>query len=240
MGTLAVIFLCLCFVLPFLAIELSYRQTSYYKAKRRGFFTSLIFDKGALGEYYIYDYLKQYEQKGARFLFNVYLPSHSKNSDTTEIDVIMIFDKGICVFESKNYSGWIFGNENQKMWTQCLPQGKGKKAKKEKFYNPVWQNNAHIKALEALLSNKGLPVFSIITFSKRCTLKDISYNNKPTLYITKRNSIKKIINDIYSSYPAVLDTGAINELYNVLLPFTQINDEIKSKHIEQINNIKNR
>lgn len=39
-------------------------------------------------------------------LRNIYVPYNGK---TSEIDVLMIREKGIFVFESKNYSGWIFG-----------------------------------------------------------------------------------------------------------------------------------
>ena len=48
-------------------------------------------------------------------LKNLYVPLQGK---TTEIDLLMIHEKGIFVFESKNYSGWIFGSSDQLNWTQ--------------------------------------------------------------------------------------------------------------------------
>ena len=59
-----------------------------------------------------------------RYLFNLYLPKD--DGGTTEIDVVFLHDSGMYVFESKNYSGWIFGTETQKNWTQTLPMGPGK------------------------------------------------------------------------------------------------------------------
>ena len=44
----------------------------------------------------------------------------------------MIHEKGIFVFESKNYSGWIFGSADQLNWTQSLQNGE-----KHHFYNPI-------------------------------------------------------------------------------------------------------
>ena len=44
-----------------------------------------------------------------KILRNVYLPK--ENGQTSEIDLLYITEKGIFVFESKNYSGWIFGND---------------------------------------------------------------------------------------------------------------------------------
>lgn len=52
------------------------------------------------------------------------------------IDLLMIHEKGIFVFESKNYSGWIFGSADQLNWTQSLQNGK-----------PVWgQDCTHCMA----------------------------------------------------------------------------------------------
>lgn len=36
---------------------------------------------------------------------------------TTQIDHILVSTKGIFVIETKNYSGWIFGDENSRQWT---------------------------------------------------------------------------------------------------------------------------
>ena len=52
--------------------------------------------------------VKLFGRKG-RTLRNVYIPKD--NEETSEIDVVYITQKGIFVFESKNYTGWIFGDE---------------------------------------------------------------------------------------------------------------------------------
>jgi hypothetical protein len=49
---------------------------------------------------------------------NLYIPK--KDGSTTEIDLIMLSQTGVYVFESKNYSGWIFGDEKSKNWMQTL------------------------------------------------------------------------------------------------------------------------
>lgn len=64
--------------------------------------------------------------------------------------ILLINNHGVFVFESKNYSGWIFGNERSKTWTQTLPQGKGK-SHKEHFLNPIMQNKLHIKWIKSLI-----------------------------------------------------------------------------------------
>ncbi len=68
-------------------------------------------------------------------LRNVYVPI--KNGSTSEIDVVYITRKGLFVIESKNYSGFIFGNESNRYWTSTLYAGKNwlgfKKVKKTGF-----------------------------------------------------------------------------------------------------------
>lgn len=47
----------------------------------------------------------------------------------------MLHERGVFIFEPKNYSGWGFGSERQRMWTQSL-----NKITKTRFYNPIMQN----------------------------------------------------------------------------------------------------
>ena len=65
-------------------------------------------------------FVKLFGKKG-KMLRNVYIPKG--NGETSEIDVLYISRKGIFVFESKNYSGWIFGKESDQYWTVSLPNG---------------------------------------------------------------------------------------------------------------------
>ncbi len=90
---------------------IAYNKTSYKKVTHNSFFKTVL-DKGRFGEYAVYRYLKAYEAEGYRFLYNVYLPK--ENGRTTELDVLMIGKEAVYVFESKNYSGWIFGTDTQK------------------------------------------------------------------------------------------------------------------------------
>lgn len=112
------------------------------------------------------------------------------NGETTEIDVLLIKLDGIFVFESKNYSGWIYGDEKSKNWTQTLPQGKGK-SHKEYFFNPIIQNNVHIKCLRSILS-EDLPIYSIIAFSKRCTLKKVNITSQDIQGIKRQEILRAV------------------------------------------------
>ena len=201
-----------------------YKSSAYYQITKSPYL-SVHFNKGKYGEYLIYTLLRDFEKKGARFLFNIYIPQ--QNNKTTEIDVLMICHKGIFVFESKNYSGWIFGSENQKNWCQTLPRGQKRKAF---FYNPIMQNHSHIKHLKTFLGEH-IPMYSIIAFSNRCTLKKIQIQSENINVINRHNVVpivSQICNQIANDQ---LNDVEIKMLYDKLYPLTQLQATAKEQHI---------
>jgi len=180
-----------------------------------------------LGEIYFFGY-KGYCLK------NVYIPL--KNGTTSEIDLLYITTKGFFVIESKNYSGYIFGNENQQEWTSTLYAGKtwyGKsKVNKYKFYNPIWQNNTHIKALQEYLGF--VHTFSIIVFGKNCEIKNINYTSS-NVYVCHEKHLKRTLKSIWNSSADVYDFNILTELYDRLLPFSNPSAEVRQRHVNNIN-----
>lgn len=218
------------FIIAVICSIIFYNKTTYRKVTGNSFFKAY-FDAGARGEYEIYRKLKFLEKKGCRFLFNIYLPRG--NNGTTECDVILIAPKAIIVFESKNYSGWIFGNEKRKMWTQTLPQGKGR-CHKEHFFNPVWQNKLHIKQLKNLIGDN-IPVYSVIAFSERCVLKDVTVYSRD-IHVINRYDIAEAVGNIFNAIEEpVLSPEKSREIYDLLYPYSQVSGKTKLKHIEDIN-----
>ena len=147
---------------------------------------------------------------------------------TTEIDLLMIHEKGIFVFESKNYSGWIFGNEHQKYWTQLLDYGK----EKHRFYNPVMQNAGHIQAIrQSLPQNPDIPIYSVIVFFGSSEFKNITCHANNT-FIIYPHSIQRVVSEILTQPNAVfgnkyeimdLFTKAVQNGYDPLIVASQIN-----------------
>ena len=132
---------------------------------------------GAIGERAIERKLKWVNFLGREgiVLRNVYIPK--EDGGTSEIDLMYITSKGIAVIESKNYSGYIFGNEENANWTVTLYAGKDffgrNKVEKIKFYNPIKQNKNHIRYLKQYLGHD-VQTFSIIVFSG-FTTKDFTF-----------------------------------------------------------------
>jgi hypothetical protein len=211
----------------YILASVAYKKTDYYNVTHKSY-ASVLFSKGNYGEFLTYKYLRGYEAEDAKFLFNCYLPKN--NGETTEIDVLMIHSSGIYAFESKNYSGWIFGSENQKNWTQTLPSGR--KAHKEHFMNPIIQNKVHIRWLTEQVE-ESVPVHSVIVFSQRCTLKkiEVSSNN---IYVIKRGRLKRTVREIDTRMGKVLSQEEMDEIYRKLYPYTQVSENVKEQHIQRI------
>ena len=216
-------------IIPRIKKNKEYKRGAYFQITKLPY-GSVKRDKGRYGEYLIYKYLKNFEKSGAKFLFNAYIPK--ENGETSEIDALMICSKGIFVFESKNYSGWIFGDERQKYWYQTLPSGRGQ-SHKEQFYNPIMQNRSHIKHLKSLIGDK-FPIWSIIAFSDRCILKNIQITSND-IYIINRYNVATTISSICDQCLSdSLSTNDVLTLYSKLYAYTQADTNTKAQHIANI------
>ncbi len=208
-----------------------YKKGAYYQITQLPYI-NVKQDTGRYGEYLTYKHLKPFEADGAKFLFNVYIPK--EGGETTEIDVLMLSSKGVFVFESKNYSGWIFGSETQNNWYQTLPKGYGQ-SHKERFYNPIMQNQSHIKHLSTFLGEQ-LPTRSIIVFSDRCTLKNVQVSSKD-ISVINRSDVYSVVSAICEQEESELLTATdIARLYDALYPYTQVDENTKEQHITTIRN----
>ena len=223
------------FVLLYGWLEIRFHNTTYGKITHSSWIGT-IFDAGKYGEYLTYKKLREYENKGGKFLFNCYVPKD--DGKTTEIDVLLICEDGVFVFESKNYSGWIFGDETSRTWTQTLPAGRGR-SHKEHFYNPVLQNKNHVKWLRMVIGD-AIPMYSIIVFSERCELKKVPMFS-PDFWVIKRDNIIRTVEErIRFNYSDKLTQQQIQEIYDTLYPFTQMTAAQKMKHIADIHSVNGR
>ena len=153
---------------------------------------------------------------------NVYITR--TNGTTSEIDVLFITKKGIFVLESKNYSGWIFGSQNDKYWMVCGRNNRWK------LYNPVLQNQGHINTIHQHL--RGVPCFSMIAFSERCELKKINVNSD--IYVFNRDEMFFIVSDIFRKFPDVIDEKQLEYITQYLGQFSNADKNIKKSHLKDV------
>jgi len=209
----------------FLLKYLTFNNSTYKVASGNGFLKTVL-DKGNHGEFLSFVSLEKL-QGHTKLMTNLYIPK--KDGSTTEIDLIMISQAGIFVVESKNYSGWIFGDEKSKNWTQTFKNGQ-----KHRFFNPIWQNKGHISALKSVTDFEDDNLYkSYIVFSERCTLKNITVTS-PNVIVLKRNTLTKLITrDMESSYK-FLTIAEVNQLYRDLQKYVLVDDAVKNAHIKYL------
>lgn len=132
------------------------------------------------------------------------------NGEYTQIDLAVATSAGLIVFEVKDYGGWIFGNEGQRYWTKVLAYGR----LKSRFYNPIKQNNGHIKALRSRLpQNPDIPIYSVIVFYGNCIFRNLTYYSTDT-YILHPREVNNVVSELMSRPNA--DFGNKHEIMDVL------------------------
>ena len=120
--------------------------------------------RGNTGESKVDRCLRKFKGPGFAQTKDIMLPTRGK---TSQIDNLLVSRYGVFVIEVKNYSGIINGRERSSNWVQVFP---GSSQKSREFYNPIWQNEGHIRALKELLGRSfpKLQYHNIVVFSDEC------------------------------------------------------------------------
>jgi restriction system protein len=109
---------------------------------------------------------------------------------STQIDHVIVSKYGLFAIETKDKTGWIFGDPDQERWTQVIYN------KKQPFQNPLRQNYRHTKALSEFLGIEHDKIHSVVVFWGDCefrspmpdnVLKGGVLNSKYKNYIRSKN-----------------------------------------------------
>ena len=162
-------------------------------------------------------------------LRNVYIKK--RDEKFTEIDLLVVTRKGVIVIESKNYAGNIEGNGGQQYWTQTLPNGMI-----NKFYNPLWQNKGHMRAISEYLEDagfEGIHYHSFIVFSDRCEFKALE-NITDDVHIIKRSEIAASVAKLFKAHKDCMTKDVRDDVLKNLSQMSRPNEEIINQHISDV------
>ena len=152
-----------------------------------------------------------------------------KRGITTQIDHVVLSQYGIFVVETKCYSGWIFGDERSRVWTQTLSCGRGWWAysEKYKFQNPIRQNWRHIYVLVEMLNLPKRYFHNVVVFSGDADFKtDVPRN---VIDITSVDSYIKSFDNL------VMSAKMCERLYNKLLQLNaSVSEEKRTRHVHTL------
>ena len=192
------------------------------------------FDNGEYAEYDVVRRLKGCGIPSETIFHNLYV--EKVGGSYSQVDIVVPIDVGILVFEVKEYSGWIYGNANAKHWTQVLDYGKVK----NKFFNPIVQNMAHISALrnqqEQLFR---VPFFSIIVFHGSAEIKN-EIDLPDNTFIVQPHEIPMILKYIRATHDPAPYTNkwAVMEVFKEAVDNGK-NKDIVDKHKLRVSNYNN-
>ncbi len=174
--------------------------------------------KGFLGEKSVSFFLSRLEPDKYKVINDLMLGS---DAGTSQIDHVVVSNYGIFVIETKNYSGWIIGNEYDDYWTQVIYK------RKEKLYNPLRQNYGHVEVLkECLKDYASVPYYPIVVFTIKADLKVKSASD--VIYtVNLLKTIRKYTNEVISDEDK-------EKIYNYLLSININNKEVRKSHIQGI------
>ncbi|WP_245890155.1 nuclease-related domain-containing protein [Rummeliibacillus pycnus] len=188
--------------------------------------------KGELGEYKINIQLDQFP-KNYKYHSDLLIKNGKSSTGYSQIDHVIITPYGIFVIETKNYQGTIYGEKNRKTW---LINGKFK------MMNPLLQNYGHMQAIKDEIDKKFHEHFiSIVSFTKRCTLKidpnlQKIQSNELVIYdillsevINRKIAILKMLHN-----QPVLTNDEIEKIYNTLSQSNVLDPSIRKQHVEKI------
>lgn len=183
--------------------------------------------KGTIGEGFLKWFISDLHIPGYyKSISNVLLPI---GKSKTELDTVLIHENGIFCIEYKNLSGWIFGSENQKQWTQSLQH-----AEKYYFYNPVKQNKTHCDALAGVLRTTADNIESLIVFSDKCKLMKINCPNVPVIYLS---NLEQYLNDFISKSEVRFTQKNVDAVYELLKLYVPTKEQL-DEHINRVKKYK--
>ena len=181
--------------------------------------------KGRYGERQVSKKLRALPPEYYIVIDDIFLPSRG-NTSATQIDHVVVSNFGIFCIETKAYKGWIFGSEKQKYWTQAIFKYKNK------FYNPLLQNYAHIKAIENLLGSQHLkaPIIPLVAFTRASRIKvSGTYSVADLSNILKR---------IQYYYKKVYSNEQRDVIHKLLVDANIVDKQMRKSHVKEIRALK--
>ena len=178
--------------------------------------------KGYYGEYLLFCELYKHIFGTSKILMNLNIPvDHLK---TTEIDLLLIHETGLYVFEIKHYKGTIYGKDTDSRWTQYF-----RTAKNNTFKNPIEQNGYHIRALKKIFPD--MPMHSLIVFTNsECDIR-ISKSN-PEIDICLLSDVDSTLENRFQKSNNKLSMEDIDKLFCELSAYSQMKENVIIDKVE--------
>jgi hypothetical protein len=174
--------------------------------------------RGIIGEKRVRKQLARLPQEDYRVLNDVMIKA---KKGTSQIDHVVLSRHGIFVIETKNYKGWIHGNEDSEYWTQTIYRHK------TRFHNPIKQNWGHIYALKEILPEfKDITYYPVIVFAGKAILKNVDVK-------TDVIHAEKLFETIFNRKGQQLGVQDIEKIFSTLVEASIKDKELRKQHVDR-------
>ena len=155
------------------------------------------------------------------------------NGYTSQIDMILVGNRGIYVVELKMYpDAKIYGDSKKSKWYYY------NHGKKYEIYSPLRQNKKHIEYLKAFLKDFGdVPCFSVVAIVCEDIKISGELNKEDELYTavcTSFPSMERAIYKLASDKPDVFDDAKKREIYEYIKSKQFIGREARFEHKQNV------
>ena len=171
--------------------------------------------KGYYGEFLVFSELYPNIPGECKILMNINIPT--AYGKTTEIDLLLIHETGLYVFEMKHYKGTIYGKPHEQYWTQYF-----RTAQNQRFRSPIAQNQYHINALNKI--SPDIPVHSFVVFTSDEVELKVECN-EPNITLCTLSRLRYHLSNL-SYKPNVLSMEQINHLFCTLLKYSPTSQQV--------------
>ena len=144
---------------------------------------------------------------------------------TSQIDLILVGNKGLYVVEVKSYcDAKIYGDGNKSKWYYYSH------GKKYEIYSPLKQNKKHIEYLKEFLKDFGdVPCFSILTVI--CDdFKVTNINKTDTIMCNSLPAMERAMYFIAEDKPIVFDDAKKQEIFDYIQNNQHIGKDARAEH----------
>ena len=171
--------------------------------------------KGYYGEFLVFSELYPNLPGECKILMNINIPT--AYGKTTEIDLLLIHETGLYVFEMKHYKGTIYGKPYEQYWTQYF-----RTAPNQRFRSPIAQNQYHINALSKIAP--GIPIHSFVVFTSDEVELKVDCN-EPNITLCTLSHLRYHLSNL-TYKPNVLSMAQINQLFCTLLQYSPTSQQV--------------
>ena len=176
--------------------------------------------KGFIGEKTVALLLATLDKKEYRTINDLII---RVDGESTQIDHVVVSNYGIFVIETKNYKGWITGYESSNQWKQVIYK------KNNNFFNPIRQNEYHVKLLKNILKLfPEVQYHPIVSFANEADIK--VKTDKDVVYE------EFLLRTITSYRNEVISDDLKNEIFNYLKTIKMMNKNYAKEHVQNIKN----